>query len=76
MLEPIIAFAGIVVVILLAFLCVRSTSAESIGKEGEYEVAGKLKRLPSDEYFGKFGDRPRTDWGQSPRQARISCISW
>ncbi len=51
--------AGIVVLIvmaaLLAILCafVRfcSTSAESTGKEGEYEVARKLKRLPADEYF-------------------------
>ena len=51
MLNPIILLAGIVVLILLAFLCVRSTSAESIGKEGEYEVAGELNRLPSDEYF-------------------------
>ena len=51
MLNPIILLAGIVVLVLLAFLCVRSTSAESIGKEGECEVAGELNRLPSDEYF-------------------------
>ena len=58
MCELMISFLGVVVVALLvlllirsAFLCVRSTSAESIGKEGEYEVAGELNRLPSDEYF-------------------------
>ena len=52
MLNLTILLMGIVVLILLAFLCVFSTSAvESIGKEGEYEVARKLNRLPSNEYF-------------------------
>ena len=59
----IIFIAGVVVLILFSillptllailreFACVGSTSVESVGKGGEYEVAGKLNRLPADEYF-------------------------
>ena len=53
--EPMILPVGIAVLILLvivlAFLRAGSTSAESVGKEGEYEVARKLNKLPADDYF-------------------------
>ena len=53
--EPMIFIAVVVASILLAILlrslCVGLTSPESVGKEGEYEVARILKRLPADEYF-------------------------
>ena len=58
MCEPMISFLGVVAVGLLvfllirsAFLCVGSTSAVRVGNVGEYQVAGELNRLPSDEYF-------------------------
>ena len=55
MFDPIILLVGIAILILLAILLlplyVGPTTAESVGKEGEYEVARKLKRLPADEYF-------------------------